>query len=274
MKCKYCGKILTRPYYGSGLFCNKKCQNTWIARNRSDRNSSQSISEFPDQFIKVMNNPSISWRDLNTGSYWTSVNILIRSNPIRIFSYSEYPIEYKMYLVRRLVDQKNLITSLASINRKYGGGRGVFYNFLMFCIEEFPTIKDSISDLCIIYDTWDLARMLGCNQKTIYRVVGPNGLDLLNRRDRSSKINLKMKPTIETILGVKTRTEKYIRPYWVDEFSPDLNLCIEIDGEWCHDKDHDDKKDQFMRSLGYSVVRIPAYSSEDKIRELLSPYIH
>ena len=272
-RCKQCNKILVEPYYGSGIFCSKRCHNKWIARNRSDRRPSSNSIFIPELLEKLIENPSISLRNLNAGECCGSVDIIVRSNPMRIFNYS-YPIEYKMHVVRRVIDSRDILGSIVKFNEKYGGSTGSFYNFLKFCVNHFPNIRDMLVHLYDRYNTWEIAKLLGSNQRSIRRLYGPKGLNVTSRSMRCSKIHLQMKPKIEEILGVETETEHFISPYWIDEFSETLKLCIEVDGAWCHEETYDRERDKYLRSLGYSVVRIPAYSSEDKIRELLSPYIH
>ena len=52
--------------------------------------------------------------------------------------------------------------------------------------------------------------------------------------------------------------QRIIGNYIVDFYSPKLNLVIEIDG-WQHDtinKKYDDKRTEYLESLGFSVLRI------------------
>jgi len=59
--------------------------------------------------------------------------------------------------------------------------------------------------------------------------------------------------------GLKFRRQVVIEPYIVDFFCPSLKLIIEFDGE-VHDspeqKKYDQARDIFLRSKGYSVIRI------------------
>ena len=52
--------------------------------------------------------------------------------------------------------------------------------------------------------------------------------------------------------------QRIIGNYIVDFYSPKLNLIIEIDG-WQHEvinKEYDDKRTEYLNSLGFSVLRI------------------
>ncbi|NNE00798.1 MAG: DUF559 domain-containing protein [Pirellulaceae bacterium] len=62
--------------------------------------------------------------------------------------------------------------------------------------------------------------------------------------------------------GEKFRREYVIEPYTVDFCCIALKLVIEVDGEHHFrevGKSHDQKRDAFLRKLGYEVLRIPGY---------------
>ena len=65
----------------------------------------------------------------------------------------------------------------------------------------------------------------------------------------------------------KFRREFPIPPYFVDFCCVELKLVIEIDGEHhltVEGIEHDRIRDQYLRSLGYQILRIPGY---DVIRD-------
>ncbi len=59
--------------------------------------------------------------------------------------------------------------------------------------------------------------------------------------------------------GLKFRRQVVIEPYIVDFFFPSLDLIIEFDGD-VHDTPqqiiYDKKRDEFLRSKGYAVIRV------------------
>ena len=60
----------------------------------------------------------------------------------------------------------------------------------------------------------------------------------------------------------KFRREVPIPPYTVDFCCSDLKLVIEIDGEphlTPEGLEHDRRRDQYLSSLGYKILRIPGY---------------
>ena len=75
--------------------------------------------------------------------------------------------------------------------------------------------------------------------------------------------------------GRKFRREYPIPPYTVDFCCVELKLIVEVDGEdhfTAEGKEHDEKRDRFLRDRGYEVVRIPGYDlidvEVDPIREI------
>jgi very-short-patch-repair endonuclease len=59
--------------------------------------------------------------------------------------------------------------------------------------------------------------------------------------------------------GVKFRRQHSIGPYVADFYCAAAKLVIEIDG-LIHDftRDRDERRDEYMRSLGLTILRIPA----------------
>ncbi len=62
--------------------------------------------------------------------------------------------------------------------------------------------------------------------------------------------------------GKKFRREYPISPYMTDFCCPALKLIIAVDGDHHHTEEgrlHDQRRDQYLRELGYEVHRIPGY---------------
>ncbi|MBL8005844.1 MAG: endonuclease domain-containing protein [Candidatus Kapabacteria bacterium] len=59
--------------------------------------------------------------------------------------------------------------------------------------------------------------------------------------------------------GLKFKRQVVIEPYIVDFYCPSLDLIIEFDGD-VHDTPqqivYDKKRDEFLRSKGYTVIRV------------------
>lgn len=57
-------------------------------------------------------------------------------------------------------------------------------------------------------------------------------------------------------MGVAFRRQHPVGPYYLDYFSTELKLAIEIDGD-LHSAAHDARRDAFLGSQGIRVLRIP-----------------
>lgn len=64
--------------------------------------------------------------------------------------------------------------------------------------------------------------------------------------------------------GLKFVTELQLGFYFIDFALPDYKIALEVDGREYHSKpeqtEHDAKKDEYLRSIGWSVIRIPSYA--------------
>lgn len=78
-----------------------------------------------------------------------------------------------------------------------------------------------------------------------------------------SSLEAKIKWVLD-FMGVAYQQQKKIGPYFADFYLPGRNAVVECDGYPWHStesaKAHDSKRDTFMRSLGYSVIRITGQS--------------
>ena len=72
-----------------------------------------------------------------------------------------------------------------------------------------------------------------------------------------SSIELAVRAVLDR-LGVEYEIQHRIGRYFADIFIPSRGLVIECDGSYWHrDKMRDAKRDAYMVSLGYSVLRLP-----------------
>lgn len=267
MICKFCGKEYEpSDEWKSNKFCSKSCKAKYsnIGKKLKAKVYANELRK------KLSHNPKITPRELG-GSYGTAVDLVSRCNPLRPFTYKQFNDDIKKSIVRRYVNNKDIINSLIYLSNKYNS-TGLMYHFLLYIVKNFPHISKKLSELYNSMSTWDISYLFNLDQGSIRRIYGKEGLNVTSRSMKCSKIHLQTKPIIEEILGVKTETEHYISGYWIDEFSEELKLCIEIDGEWCHNKDYDNDRDRKLLSLGYTTVRIPAYSSREFIEEKLKPF--
>lgn len=133
----------------------------------------------------------------------------------------------------------------------------------LFSVDWFVNYIDTLYK---VETTWGIAEELNLTSQKIL-VDSAKSKYTFNSSRSTSKIHLKMKPIIEKILGYKTKTEHTIicneSKIRVDEFCNELNLCIEIDKE----------RDKKLIANNYSILRLPAYSSEDKIKSLISSWL-
>lgn len=268
MICKYCNKVYNiNDSWKSSKFCSSKCRSKYANSFKKDKVQKDIINKYK----MLAKNPKLSPRNIG-GNYGVAADITCRANPLRPFLHINYSDDIRKSIVRRYIDNKNVIDSLVNLSIKYNT-TGLMYKFLQYIICHFPHISNELSKLYKTMSTWEIAGLFHLDQRTICRIYGKNGLSVTNRSMKCSKIHLKTKPIIEEILNVKTETEHYLNGYWIDEFSEELKLCVEIDGAWCHNVEYDKIRDERISKLGYSTVRIPAYSDYDTIKELLSPYI-
>lgn len=267
MICEFCGSEYLLDKSGStSRFCSLSC----IGKYANISRKIKAMDAAKLKYKMLAKNPKLHPRDIG-GSYGTAADIVCRANPLRPFLHKNFNDDIRKSIVRRYVDNKDIINSIVHLSKIYNT-TGLMSSFLMYVVNNFPHIAKKLSELYETMNTWEIAKLFGLDQRVICRIYGINGLNITSRSMRCSKIHLKMKPIIEDILGVKTETEHYINGYWIDEFSIDLNLCIEIDGKWCHNKEYDKIRDDKLRSLGFDVVRIPAYSNYDEINSYLSQY--
>lgn len=123
-------------------------------------------------------------------------------------------------------------------------------------------------------DSWEIAKLFDnkLNQTYISKMLKAVEIKT-TRNNKTSKVHLRMKKIIEKLLGKETMSEVSFYPYTVDELCEEYKLCIEIDSEWCHDTLRDERKDTYLNSLGYYVVRIPSYSNEEEILHYLRRWV-
>jgi very-short-patch-repair endonuclease len=59
------------------------------------------------------------------------------------------------------------------------------------------------------------------------------------------------------LAGFKFRRQVPLGPYFADFYCPSARLVVEVDGEQ-HEEETDARKDAWLRTHGYQVLRIPA----------------
>ena len=75
--------------------------------------------------------------------------------------------------------------------------------------------------------------------------------------------------------GYKFRRQQPVGRYIVDFLSIEAKLAIEIDGSVHNNtKEYDDEKDAFLKSAGFSVLRLPAKLVEQNIEEAVEMIIN
>ena len=70
------------------------------------------------------------------------------------------------------------------------------------------------------------------------------------------------------IAGYKVRRQYGVGDYIVDFYCPKLKLAIEVDGEshyTTEGKEHDKKRDAFIRDQGIEIIRIPTSEIYDNL---------
>ncbi|CAH9017084.1 hypothetical protein VP150E351_P0160 [Vibrio phage 150E35-1] len=206
-------------------------------------------------------------KQLNCNWYVGSEHV-IRSSPNTCFNYDRVSISTYKSIRRRYFPLGLLQLKVFMDKFPYKSTKS---RILRKCLDVFPDMKKQVVYMYTTNTTWDIGTYLGMSQKSVATVLCEYGIT--DRSMKCSKIHLKMKPIIESILNCATTTEYYLLGYWVDEYDISRKLCIEIDGAWCHNKQYDEYRDNILCSNGHRVVRIPAYSEESEILEILRPYI-
>lgn len=74
-------------------------------------------------------------------------------------------------------------------------------------------------------------------------------------------------------INIKFEPQFPIDRYWVDYLIPETKLVIEIDGEFWHmDKEYDRKRDNIIKTYGYSIIRIPAANVIENMEQIFGIY--
>lgn len=232
-------EVISKKVECSCKFCDKSCS---------------SILELNGHSIRCKANPN------RVGAVkYTEMS----SNPFLVFSDPNISDSIKSSIIRKYVKS---INDIIKVNIRIGDRSKT--PFLLYLIK-FDHLKLILIKLYNELSTRQISVLLKAPQTTISYIYGPKNLNISNRSMRSSKIHLQMKPVIESILGNSTITEYRINKYWIDEYDPVRKLCIEIDGAWCHNSVNDIRRDSILTSLGYKVVRIPAFSNKKIIESIL-----
>lgn len=208
------------------------------------------------------------------------IDTVIKSNLMVVFNYSEYSDNIKKSILRKVINKDNIKSVLDSIRLfklKYKCKWTDLTTAKVFrFVFKDKKLKELLKQWMKDKTSYDLGDELLLDNTVALKLL--KDLDIkLSRSRRSSKAHLQLKPIIEEILNSKTTSEYQVvinkKVFYIDEFYKNKNLCIEIDGKWCHNKEYDEFKDTYLTNHGYNVVRIPIYSNKEFIRSKLESYL-
>lgn len=95
----------------------------------------------------------------------------------------------------------------------------------------------------------------------------------INNRKRGIKPELKVYHLIRAFFDFKVYRQNVIGFYIVDLLIPEKNLIIEIDGEYHEDEEQqkkDKKREDYLRSKGYEILRFKNKEVEENLLNILS----
>ena len=72
------------------------------------------------------------------------------------------------------------------------------------------------------------------------------------------------------LAGFKFRRQLPIGPYFADFVCLSARLVVEIDGGEHHEEESDRRKNTFLESQGFRVIRIPASDTDQDLYEVLN----
>lgn len=204
----------------------------------------------------------------------------IKTNLMLVFNYNEYSNNIKKSIIRSVIDQKDIDSVLSSILKfklRYDNKWTKLTTAKLF---RFIFKNERLRKLLEVWmkdkTSYDLGDKIGIDNTAALGLLKSIGIKL-PRSKRSSKAHLQLKPIIESILQSRTISEYQVilnkKVFYIDEYYQHKNLCIEIDGKWCHSKEYDEFKDNYLNNYGYNVVRIPIYSNKEFIRSKLESYL-
>lgn len=203
------------------------------------------------------------------GEYKTR-KFLLKYNPMVAFTSSITDSSVKNSIIRHYISD---IHDVKEFNNKFYGKwtRSERNKFMIFLFSK-NKYKNILVRLTETYSSWDLAELFGVTQHSLRILCSKLEIEL--KTHNSSKVHLRMKPYIEKAIGYSTVSEYFVKfeekRYFIDEYCKELSLCIEIDGEWCHSKEYDQKRDEDLKKLGLNVVRIPSTIELTSINEYLN----
>lgn len=148
-------------------------------------------------------------------------------------------------------------------NREFSLSQAVFKQKHKFCSKKCAddNKRDYVFKIC-----------RGCKKTfELPRHVVNRGLGRGSFCDRQCFVKYEGETSIEKILRLKLqklkepfKQEMKIGRYHADFYLPEKNLIIECDGEYWHRNktEHDQKRDEFLKGLGYKILRL----SEENIK--------
>lgn len=275
--CENCGKLMTE-YYGSGRFCSRSCSNGYNSKHQSEEARRKKIEAL------ARGNETQRHIKEETGKF-TSAKLRICTICNSEFNSNKYNIcpkcrrrqkyydildrDYMMIISKEFNFVEDIELSkhidVSSIDNYIKSVKDYSENVIPIsrivrqssCV---PGARELIAKYLVTNSTWQLADRLGISQRSLYDAIKSFNFSL--KYKCSSRAHLRIKPIIENIIGYHTISEYCIyvnnHKYIIDEYSSDLNIAFEIDGDWCHNRDHDLLRDKDLMSIGIKTIRIPS----------------
>ncbi len=79
-----------------------------------------------------------------------------------------------------------------------------------------------------------------------------------------------------TKLGYKFQFQEILYGYIPDFYFPNEKKIVELDGEWCHDKEYDARRDGHLLEWGIETYRIPSalvFKNMDRVKLLIKMFL-
>lgn len=124
------------------------------------------------------------------------------------------------------------------------------------------------------HDTRSIARILNVNQRLVYRVM--NSLEIkMPKLNKVSKAQIRILNYIESKIPYSVLREVRFGKYVVDGYLKDLNMIIEVHGNWCHSNrvKKDEARTEYLVNNGFDVIIIDSLSTVEDLDELIETAI-
>lgn len=213
--------------------------------------------------------------------YRDKQEILTRMNPFRAFSFSDktwFPLKHILKFLYREYNQNNSELDYIQFTKCLMDNRSISTwnkgRFLRSLSELDYRFKLELISLYETHDTRSIAGILGVNQRLIHRIMKSLEIEM-PKLNKVSKVQTRILNYIESKIPYNILREVRFNKYVVDGYVEELNLIIEVYGNWCHSKrvEKDNKKTEYLSNKGFDVVVIDSLSAKEYLDDLIETTI-